>query len=573
MKRRLPRARWAIVTAIAVLVALGGGVASAYWVATGSGSGSAITATLAAPTAVSVPAVSGNTVHVAWTASTGIPLPSGYYVNRVDIDHATSSAACATSLTSTTSSSPCDDAGVPSGNYRYTVTAVFRSWTAASVASSIVSVRTASKLAFTAQPSTTVAGSAISPAVAVTVEDASGAAVPVAGRQITVAIGTNPGGATLSGTLTANTDANGVATFGSLSLDRVATGYTLVATSTSLTSATSGFFAVTAATGAKFVITTSPVSGGASATATLGPITIERQDAFGNPVTGAAATVNLASTTTGTPVFALTSGGSSISSATIPAGSSSVNVFYGDTKAGTPTVTASGSLTSATQTATITAAAAAKFAITSSPMSGAASSAATLGPITIQRQDAFGNPVTVGSTSVTLASNSTGTKVFALTAGGTSVATATIAAGQSTVNVFYGDTLAGNPTITASGSLTSATQLGTITAGAPAALCFVSQTGSTCLIGQQNVGAGSFVGRVQLVDSLGNATKAGAAIPVTLTVTGKIQVAPGSVTITVGQTVSGTFTVSPDNGSNKSGVLNGHPTSGGFTDITLGVTS
>ena len=29
MKRRLPRARWAIATAIAVLVALGGGVASA----------------------------------------------------------------------------------------------------------------------------------------------------------------------------------------------------------------------------------------------------------------------------------------------------------------------------------------------------------------------------------------------------------------------------------------------------------------------------------------------------------------------------------------------------------------
>ena len=250
MKRRLPRARWAIVAAIAVLVALGGGVASAYWVATGSGSGSATTATLAAPTAVSVPAVSGNTVHVAWTASTGTPLPSGYYVMRVDIDHATSSAACATSPTSATSNSPCDDTAVPSGNYRYTVTAVFRSWTAASVASSIVSVRTASKLAFTAQPSTTVAGSAISPAVAVTVEDASGAAVPVAGRQITVAIGTNPGGATLSGTLTANTDANGVATFGSLSLDRVATGYTLVATSTSLTSATSGFFAVTAATGA-----------------------------------------------------------------------------------------------------------------------------------------------------------------------------------------------------------------------------------------------------------------------------------------------------------------------------------
>ena len=89
MKRRLPRARWAIATAIAVLVALGGGVASAYWAATGSGSGSAITGTL-------------DTAHRSQSCPrqwqyrprrvdclAGTPSPTGYYVTR--IDQATSS--------------------------------------------------------------------------------------------------------------------------------------------------------------------------------------------------------------------------------------------------------------------------------------------------------------------------------------------------------------------------------------------------------------------------------------------------------------------------------------------------
>ena len=569
MKRRLPRARWAIATAIAVLVALGGGVASAYWAATGSGSGSAITGTLAAPTAVSVPAVSGNTVHVTWTASTGTPSPAGYYVTRTDQATSSTEAACGTSPTSTLTATSCDDTSVASGNYLYTVTAVYRSWTASAV-SDVVTVRTASRLAFTTPPSTTVAGSAISPAVAVTVEDASGAAVPVSGRQIAIAIGTNPGGATLSGTLTANTDANGVATFGSLSLDRVATGYNLVATSTSLTSGTSVFFAVTAATGARFVITSLPVSGAASATATLGPITIQRQDAFGNAVTGPAAIVNLVSTTTGTPIFATTLGGPAVTFVTIPAGQPSVDVYYGDTKAGTPTITASGSLTSATQIETISAGTATKFATTSPAVNGPASTTAALGPITIERQDAFGNPATVGSTSVTLASNSTGTKVFSLTLKGAAVTSAVISASQSSVTVFYGDTKAGSPTITASGSLASVTQIQTITLGLK--LCFVLSDGTLCPTASQNVN-GTFTARIALVDSLGNLVVTGIPIPLTLGATGKFQVAPGTSTIDAGSSVTAATFAITVNGANKSGVVTGHATTIIVPDASLDVTS
>jgi len=538
--------------AIGLVVALGGGIAYAYWSSSGSGSGSATTATLNPPTGVTVPTISGNTVHVSWTASatTGAPIPTGYYVTR------SGSPACGTTPIATVPTTSCDDTAA-AGTYTYTVTAVYHSWTAASAASGTVIVRTASKLEFTGQPSNTNAGTAISPAVAVTVKDAAGEAVPVAGRSVTVTIGTNPGG-TLSGTTTANTDANGVATFSNLSINNAGIGYTLATTSSGLTGATSNAFNVIGAA-AKLVITSSPVGGTASTSATLGPITIQRQDSVGNPVTGSI-TVGLASTSAGAK-FAAAPGGTAISSITIPANQSIVDVFYGDTVAGTPTITASSSgLSSATQVQAITAAAASKFVITSSPVAGVASSTPTLGPITIQRQDTFGNPVMTGATTVNFASTSTGTKVFAATSGGTSITSATILSGASSVNVYYGDTFIGSPTITASsGSLTAATQIETI-----GKLCFIaSATGTTCISSAVVGMGGTFTGQVELVDSAGNAVNATVAISVTLTSGGDLA-APSSNTVTIAaqQSVSGTLSDKLANGNNKSGTLTGHASIG-----------
>src|SRR6202011_6170305 len=64
---------------------------------------------------------------------------------------------------------------------------------------------------------------------------------------VTVAIGTNPSGGTLSGTLT-RAAVSGVATFGNLSIDKPGIGYTLTAASTGLTGATSSTFDIGAAT-------------------------------------------------------------------------------------------------------------------------------------------------------------------------------------------------------------------------------------------------------------------------------------------------------------------------------------
>src|SRR5947207_9824043 len=61
---------------------------------------------------------------------------------------------------------------------------------------------------------------------------------------VTVALGTNPGGSTLSGTTTVAA-VNGVASFGDLSANKTGTSYALSATATGLNPATSSGFNIT----------------------------------------------------------------------------------------------------------------------------------------------------------------------------------------------------------------------------------------------------------------------------------------------------------------------------------------
>jgi uncharacterized repeat protein (TIGR03803 family) len=116
----------------------------------------------------------------------------------------------------------------------------------------IFEISTPTKLAFTSAPANTVAGSFIdSPGgVQVSIETSNGAVVSGDYDTITLTLGSNPGGATLSGALSA-TAANGVVTFPNLSLNKIASGYTLIATDTSapsLTSAVSAPFSIGSAT-------------------------------------------------------------------------------------------------------------------------------------------------------------------------------------------------------------------------------------------------------------------------------------------------------------------------------------
>jgi prepilin-type N-terminal cleavage/methylation domain-containing protein len=221
------------------------------------------------------------------------------------------------------------------------------------------------------------------------------------------------------------------------------------------------------------VFTSTAVTGVASATATLGPITVQEQDAGNNPVIAPAGgtVVNLSSNSTGTAVFSTTSGGAAVTQVTIPAGSSSVSFYYGDTKAGTPTITAaSAGVTSGTQAETITAGTAAGIVlsnITTSPTpaltqagvigstltytsAGEAKNSGNVLTARISLADAFGNLVNA-ATAQTIDLSATGSGTVAPS--GTSVLT--ISAGTSTTTAAFTltRTTSNNVTVTLTATL------------------------------------------------------------------------------------------------------------------------
>ena len=103
---------------------------------------------------------------------------------------------------------------------------------------------TPAKLGFFVQPSDEAAGATITPAVQVEIQDNVGNRVTTATNSVTLAIGTNPSGGVLSGTLTVAAVA-GVATFNNLSINAAGNGYTLNANATGLTGAGSSAFNIT----------------------------------------------------------------------------------------------------------------------------------------------------------------------------------------------------------------------------------------------------------------------------------------------------------------------------------------
>ncbi len=149
-------------------------------------------------------------------------------------------------------------------------------------------------------------------------------------------------------------------------------------------------------------------------------------------------------------------------SVTVPTGQSSATFTYTDTKAGDWTVTASGnSLTPATHAITVTPGAPAKLVFTTAPQTITAGD--TSGLITLQLQDAYGNPATSGSdTTIALSSDGAVTFVDATSD------QVTVPAGQSTVSFRATATTGGVYAITAAGTgLTSATQDLTVQWNAP----------------------------------------------------------------------------------------------------------
>ncbi|HYU00563.1 MAG TPA: hypothetical protein VEK85_09300, partial [Gemmatimonadales bacterium] len=288
----------------------------------------------------------------------------------------------------------------------YTLTAATTGLTGTTSNSFNITVGAASQFVFTAQPTNTTAGAAITPAVRVMALDAQGNPATGFAGNVTVALGSNPSGGTLSGTTTVAA-VSGVATFASLSIAKVGTGYTLTAAAAGLTTATSAAFNVTPGIAARLVFTVQPSNTAAGAAITPA-VQVTAQDAQGNVATGFPGTV--------TVVLGANPGGATLSGHTTVAASAGVATL-GDLsldRAGTGyTLTATapaGGPSGATSTAfNITVGTASQLVFTVQPSNAVA--ARTISPaVQVAARDAQGNLVTgfTGSVTVALGTNPSG---------------------------------------------------------------------------------------------------------------------------------------------------------------------
>ncbi|HSD32084.1 MAG TPA: Ig-like domain-containing protein, partial [Gemmatimonadales bacterium] len=260
----------------------------------------------------------------------------------------------------------------------------------------IVNPAPAKALAFSVQPSATQAGAPIAPAVVVAAQDDFGNAVSSFAGQVTVAIGTNPAGGTLSGT-TAKAATAGVATFGDLSIDKQGSGYTLTAGATELTGASSSTFAITAGgvSGAQSTVAVSPAVIAASTGASVTTITVTARDGFGNPVPGV-------------PIVLAASGtGNVLTQPAAPTNASGVATgTLSSTVAETKTVSAMAGVTAITQTqsVTVTAGTATALVFLAPPRDTVAGASLNEpGGVKVAAQDALGNTDNSYTGSITLA--------------------------------------------------------------------------------------------------------------------------------------------------------------------------
>ena len=263
-----------------------------------------------------------------------------------------------------------------------------------------VTVGAAAQLVFTTQPGNGTGGSALSTQPTVTIEDAGGNTVSTDTNTITLAIGTNPSGGTLSG-CSASTVA-GVAAFSGCKIDEAGTGYTLTATDAgdglTLPSAPSSAFDVTVGSASQLVFTTQP-SGAVSAVAFSTQPTVTIEDAGGNTVSTDTNTITLA---IGTNPSAGTLSGCSSSTVAGVAAFSGCKID----KAGTGyTLTATDAGDSLSKTSTpfdVNAGAPAQLVFTTQPGNGTGGSALSTQP-TVTIEDAHGNTVTTDANTITLA--------------------------------------------------------------------------------------------------------------------------------------------------------------------------
>jgi hypothetical protein len=512
----------------------------AYWTSTGAGSASAMVGTLNAPTGVGATSPGSGLVDVSWTGvpANGDIVVSGYYVRR-GTTNVCGSPASPLASTATT----CHDTNLAQGTYTYTVTAIWRSWTANTSASPLtLSAGPPKKLAFGQQPTAAVSQQSIAPPATVRILDADGN-LTTSTANVSVAIGTNPNGGTLSGTKTVNA-VGGTATFSGLVIDKAGTGYTLAVTSTALTGATSSPFNITAGAANKLAFGQQPTSTTGGVTIAPRP-TVQILDAADN-LTPSTASVTVAMGTNPS--------GGTLSGTTTVVAAGGVATFSGLSidKVGTGytlAVTSSGLTGITSSTFNISVGPPARLTFGQQPSNTLSQQSMSPAP-TVRIVDAGGNQTT-NTAMVTLAIGSNpssgalaGTKTVNAV-GGTATFT-----GLSIDKAGTGYTLGAS-----SVTLASATSNGfNITAGPPNKLGFAQQPTNTTA-GQ----AISAPVTVRILDAAGNLTSS------TANVTVAIGTNPASGTL------SGTKTVPAVNGTATFSTLSIDKAGAGYTIAATGI--
>lgn len=147
-----------------------------------------------------------------------------------------------------------------------------------------------SKLAFLQSPTMGTAGQALNPVVKIAIENANGQVVTNNNSTVTLSIGSGPGGFAAGSTVSVAA-VNGIATFSNLKLN-VAGSYTLTASDTGATSATSSSLTIRAGLPAKIAYPQIPATGVVNRP--LSPsVVVAVEDSFGNVVTSSTAVVTV----------------------------------------------------------------------------------------------------------------------------------------------------------------------------------------------------------------------------------------------------------------------------------------
>jgi len=358
-----------------------------------------------------------------------------------------------------------------------------------------------SQMVFTGQPAGPYqAGQEINAIPQVTLQDALGNTTSSTAN-VTLVIGTNPGGGTLSGTTT-RAAVSGVATFPGLSIDKAGNGYTLKAQSSVAPDVVSDSFNITpgpVSAAQSTVDGTTPVVADGVATST---ITVTAKDAYGNPIPGLPI-AQIGIFVTGSNNSLTFSPGSTETDS-----NGQITATLASTKAETKTVSATIIGTPITDTAQVVfepgpVSASDSTVDATTPVTADGSSTST---ITVTAKDAQGNPIPgIPAAQVVVAATGTGNTL-------TQPSSPTDANGQTTATLA--STKAESKTVTATVSGVGVTDDAAVNfvAGNAAKLAFTAQPEGPYVAGQPI----NAIPEVTVQDAQGNTVSSSAEITISI---------------------------------------------------------